>query len=231
MSLPVDLVTPHMREALANHVLTRIVATPDLQAFELRNPARSAYWTQIIFSRAGIVILGDLRIGGRRGVIGDPYGPDWFGQPLEPDYLAGKFLERTWQPDQAAEWAARRAVELRGMGQIVTAEKLEGIGHALARADLGDEGMFVRSILQAGVRLEDGTPGYGYERGAWGWLVALQARFRATYADLLVERHMRLKSEPTSTSPATAASTPSSAAEGDPSVAALAPPAPGSPSR
>lgn len=71
---------------------------------------RSVMSCYILFTPAGIVITGDLRVE-NHGVIAPGYGKDWFAQDLEPRYLAEKFLRKDWIPQAAIEFWRDRLEE------------------------------------------------------------------------------------------------------------------------
>lgn len=65
-------------------------------------PDRSMMSCWIFFTPAGIVITGDMRPADQ-GVIALGYGLAWFGEKLDPGYLASKFLKEKWVPETAIE--------------------------------------------------------------------------------------------------------------------------------
>jgi hypothetical protein len=68
-----------------------------VQWYRLR---REHSYTDLVFLPKYIIITGDTRVKDH-GLQALGYGLDWFKKHLEPSYLAEKFLEQTWCPEQA----------------------------------------------------------------------------------------------------------------------------------
>lgn len=89
-------------DQLKNHYLEPLELGQHLQAYYLREkPGSRMMSCLIIFSPEGIIITGDLNPGRRErknGIVARGYDMGWFSRPLEPTYLAEKFLTEVWVP-------------------------------------------------------------------------------------------------------------------------------------
>lgn len=89
-------------DQLAGMTLTLVEDGKQARTFKL---ADKHTYTYLLFTHFGIVISGDTRISGN-GVIALGYGLNWFTEKLDPDYLASKFLKKTWLSERAkAYWS------------------------------------------------------------------------------------------------------------------------------
>jgi hypothetical protein len=86
------------------HELRVGVEGPKVFAFTLRRPAEWMYGVEILFTPVGIVMHGDFTPPSHRGPCG-AYMKDlaWFAAEMDPDYLAGKFLEKGWTREGAED--------------------------------------------------------------------------------------------------------------------------------
>jgi hypothetical protein len=109
-----------MREEMKDKILVPMDGGKDVQGFYLKPPQGG--WVQstmILFTKGGIVIMGDLCPGNDRrnsGVISTPgYGLDWFGKgKLSERYLCEKFLSsQVWQVEIAKKWLKEYIEEIR----------------------------------------------------------------------------------------------------------------------
>lgn len=86
------------------HELRVGVEGPKVFAFTLRRSDEWNYGVEVLFTPVGIVMHGDFTPPGNRGPCG-AYMKDlaWFAGEMDPDYLAGKFLEKQWTCEGAED--------------------------------------------------------------------------------------------------------------------------------
>ncbi|MHC4093109.1 MAG: hypothetical protein ACYSVY_23035 [Planctomycetota bacterium] len=173
----------HMREDLKDHVLEEIPAGDQLRMFLMRKPGTRIHLVQLIFSPNGIILAGDLTIGGVHGCVSSPgYDVAWFGTKKSERYLCEKFLvnQSEWDRDACLEgiryWyedddegPPPEVQEILDEQPPYLADNPDAMYDALARA---------------GVDLGDGVPGFDYPRADAGWLCAVQERFAELYQEL-----------------------------------------------
>ena len=196
----------HMVDALKDHVLEEIPSGERLRVFEMHRPGSHFYFLQIVFSPSGIVLMGDLTIGGRRGIVGDAYPLDWFAGKLEEDYLCSKFLHEEWQREVAIKWVRSHIkdieagehddvvekrvrfpsvpIEEKRRDHIAVWEELE---RDLAACSVEDAITFGGELQHRGYDFDD-LPGMDYPLADAGWLVAVQKKFSELYPKLVVAR-------------------------------------------
>lgn len=99
-----DYIRPHMRKALAGHMLTCLVSTDEVHIYRMARPGVRAYCVLLAFTPEGIFIQGDVALGRDRGGIGTPVykSLEWFAGQLSADYLCSKFLSKAWQREVAS---------------------------------------------------------------------------------------------------------------------------------
>jgi hypothetical protein len=198
-------VSPEVAAMFSKHELTRVSTDPE--AYYLHEPGamkagrlvQRAQSTYILFTKEGIVVMGDL-CPGRNGVISNlGYGVEWFSGRLSEDYLCSKFLDqslnkegfRTWLEGRLGDEQRERAdvIDKREDDenrQVAKHERnIEGLKQALR--DVNDDSILeaVREsiLLELGEYQGDGQ-GYDYEPREAGHLCAIQQRFAALYAKL-----------------------------------------------
>lgn len=148
-----SVVMKHMRETLRDHVLEEIPAGERIKAFYIKEPGTRMGSSLILFTPEGIAIMGDLTPGrGAMSVYG--YGLSWFASELGEDYLCGKFLEKEWVPEYAADYCRWMAKEVR-KGQYDDDEFLKVRKLANERANLGHDLVLLRKDLHGAVEGED----------------------------------------------------------------------------
>jgi hypothetical protein len=150
-------IEPHMTEALARHELTELPSTEQLRHFRLARPGTGNLSLNIVFGPFGIVLAGDLTIGGPHGCVGGcGKSVGWFAGQLSEGYLCEKFFRRQWQAEAAVETLA-----------VIIGELEDGT--------MGVEGMH-DAFIEAGFATDE-LPGMDYPRADAGWLCAVQKRF------------------------------------------------------
>jgi len=157
-----------------DHVVEVVVETEAVQVYELRErPDTNVNAVQIAFTPWGIGITGDLCPGkDNRGVWSRcRYGRDWFIGASSADYLAGKFLEQTWDEDRARE-------ELRWHAKEEDDRKRKAAYNEVAGSFWNNEHELYQEMVDARLDVDDGVPGCGYDEGDVAMLVSLQARLR-----------------------------------------------------
>ncbi len=125
-----EYVKDFMRDAFKDHRLRELFRNEHMAAFRMRNPKRGHYWADVYFSQGAIVILGDLRITDRPGIVGvvGPEAEEWFGGKLgglEPEYLASKFLE----PKPRSPKSKTRAAWENSVGWLAAAQQAFSMRH------------------------------------------------------------------------------------------------------
>jgi len=90
--------------AFERHELRVDVEGPKVFAFTLRRPDEWMYGVEILCTPVGIVMHGDFTPPSHRGPCG-AYMKDlaWFAAEMGADYLAGKFLKKTWTREAALD--------------------------------------------------------------------------------------------------------------------------------
>lgn len=102
-------------DQLKDAVVEPLEVGEKVRSYYLRRfPGKRMMSTLIVFTPEGIILTGDLRPA-QRGCMTMEYGLTWFCSELEPRYLAGKFLEKKWQPAKAMEWLESHIKDLRAI--------------------------------------------------------------------------------------------------------------------
>jgi hypothetical protein len=182
----------------------------ETEVFLLRKyPESHDMSTWLIFGPWGTIITGDLRPSGH-GSIAPGYGRAWFSCELEPDYLAGKFLEKKWVPESAIEsWKEQAELqkteedenEARFTWRVAyedleNATKGDAMLKLLGRPDLFETGQLLYDNLpEYSYKGHWHTPfdgesiegGHDYLEGEIGWLSAIQRKFSELYPALIKE--------------------------------------------
>jgi hypothetical protein len=154
-----------------------------LRAYYLKPPqggrAQSCY---LIFSREGIVIMGDW-CPRQHGVISYwGYNEGWFAGQLSRSYIAQKFLQRSWQPEQGHGQLNERILDARRSDAITKEAAREALDKL---SEITPEYLSAHEAHQiftdAGLSdFED--LGYGYDPVDLDLLQAIQIRFAACKA-------------------------------------------------
>lgn len=171
-------IEPHMTEALARHELTELPSTEQLRHFRLARPGTGNLSLNIVFGPFGIVLAGDLTIGGPHGCVGGcGKSVGWFAGQLSEGYLCEKFFRRKWQAEAAAETLSHPSHMdyLKDEATDEDREELAAIISELEDGTMGVEGMH-DAFIEAGFATDE-LPGMDYPRADAGWLCAVQQRF------------------------------------------------------
>lgn len=186
---------------LRDHYLDPLEIGEQVKSFYLRRkPDSRMMSTLLIFSPEGIVITGDL-CPANGGVIAPGYGLDWFSKPLQPRYLAEKFLKEKWVPmafskavrDYICDQFQSRTLSIKRypwrIGHYVVDNWTEGraLLHLVNHGELIESPHTAYDNLPAFRREGMGwycpfdseflSPGYDYDPAELGWLAAIQRRF------------------------------------------------------
>ena len=167
-----------------NHRLTTLIDTDVVSSYLLLDPTREGglmMSTKLIFTNQLVIVTGDLRPG-RRGVISDAgYGRGWFSRRLPPDYLAEKFLERSYHPNKAKRDVLGMAPENEfGYTGVEITRMLKVMENEWdwmfdTSAQLYD------SLSGIVPDMWDFGFGHGYSETDYSWLSAINRRFSETY--------------------------------------------------
>lgn len=117
------------------HELRVDVDGPRVFAFTLRRPDEWVNGVEILCTPVGIVMHGDFTPPSNRGPCG-AYMKDlvWLAAEMNADYLAGKFLEKTWTHEGAEDHVRDNIENLRqGVTYFNTADNGEERDDVLAR--------------------------------------------------------------------------------------------------
>lgn len=135
-----------------DHVLTLLCQSEDghSRVYQCAKPGTLVRSFSVSFGPHGIAIMGDY-CPCRNGACSERKSFNWFASQMKYDYLASKFLQRTWNPRKALE----SFEELIHEGQIPK-EELENVSEFV----FDEEDDFWRVIAKYGIALDD-------ERGWW----------------------------------------------------------------
>lgn len=180
--------TSKQARSLEEHELTVLAENGQVQVYRLARPGTNNLSVQLVFSRAGISIFGDLIIGpnGKGIASREVTSPQWFSGVLNAYYLCEKFLHDVWSADRATASLKEEIAEAEDHGYSP-----EMVKHLQSVLDhLGDDSNrhgFHDSLTDVpeGEHYEtaDGIPGYGYDPSDVAWLVAVQATFRELWTE------------------------------------------------
>lgn len=196
----------HMPDALKHHVLTVVCDTEDVKVYKMHRPGDSAYRVQITFSPEGIAIQGDVGLGPNQGGIctmTGGYGVGWFGREQSEGYLCSKFMVKQWQ--RRVVTRDLRAYQRDALAELQDAtdggadeEEIEGLkevsdawSHLVSFWDEDDTSD--KELHEEGSQRIPDFWDYGigmdYPLADAGWLVAIQQRFAALYAETRERKH------------------------------------------
>ena len=176
-------IEPHMREALAGHVLCPVLDSGDFTAFHLKRVGEGRMMsTLIVFTPEGIVIQGDLTPERNGTVSNYGYGLGWFCGQLGEDYLCSKFLEKKFVPEFAMRGLRYEILQQRRDGYLEK-DKARELWDSMRWLDdpISPERTYKFWTDELRNDSGEGCPGYGYEPGEAGWLCAIQQRFSELY--------------------------------------------------
>ncbi len=178
-------VEPHMMESLKDHVLEQVLDTEKFQAFFMKRPGDGRMMSTLItFTPEGIVIQGDLRPGRNGNVSCGGYGLGWFRGRLSEDYLAEKFLDKSWYPEVAAADLRQYLKEVADGNETAKPGDVEEIQDLIRRCEDGDLGH--ESFRDAWELIYkdwdwEWSLGWGYKPDEHMWLCAIQWKFAELY--------------------------------------------------
>lgn len=175
-----SLIEPHMTVALAGHWLVKLADANGVLIYRMERFGTRTHSLLLLFTPEGIVLVGDLRFTDERGLISQfGYGLDWWTGEMSEDYLCGKFLTKTWQPELLLRNLRERA------GDPEEPENMRRMFDSLIETlagGVGDFGDTAERARQLGVEPESlRAMGTAYDSVAAGWLCAVQRRFRELY--------------------------------------------------
>lgn len=174
-------IEPHMREALAEHVLETVLESEKISAYYLKRPGQGRMMsTLILFTPEGIVLQGDLTPGQNGNVSALGYGRGWFSGRLSGGYLCEKFLNKVFRPDKAKRAIKEDIIEQRRDGSI-TKDRARELWNDMPDGDEHDGRLFYEFYMDELGRDGCDFPAYGYDLAEAGWLCAIQERFAALY--------------------------------------------------
>jgi hypothetical protein len=178
--------TQYMIERWSQHKLTRHAADPSgtLTAYYLKAPkhgrAQSCY---LIFSVEGIVIMGDW-CPKQNGVISCyGYSEGWFAGQLSRSYIAEKFLQKSWQPEQGYEQLRQRILEGRRWDSITKEAARDAFDALLAEESSHLSADRAYKIFSDAGLSDFEDIGHGYDPVDVDLLQAIQIRFAQCKAE------------------------------------------------
>jgi hypothetical protein len=167
-------------ESMKDHVLERISS----ETYLMRKPGTMMFCVYLSFLPFGTVIAGDF-CPGRHGVISSNwrYGLEWFSGRLGAGYLAEKFLSDVFTKERAVLKAKNWLLHTPEDEQADWGEGWSQFYQSIIRQqdDIYGPDTIIRLADDAGVILDDGCPGYGYDIGDQADLVAIQRKFSELY--------------------------------------------------
>ncbi len=142
----------------------------------------------LVFTPENIVITGDLHPGWHGIISAAGYGLDWFCRNLDPDYLAGKFLESgVWEEDRARAELQRYISEQAGEAWCQrdrwTIKRLKALRDMLRTCPwiYENDQTWYDAVSEHISDLWDHGQFWGYPSADYMWLAAIQRRFREAY--------------------------------------------------
>ncbi len=158
----------------ANHILTVELDTENYKAYMLRaKPGERMNGVLLLFCPEGIVITGDHGPDINGCISSRTCGLDWFRTTMDGEYLCGKFLDKVWVPEYAAQC-------LREYAEDSDQDKDEMLDLA-RRIEEDDMSMFdfyneMKDIAYSYLT-DGGSIGYTYDWIVRTKLIAIQRRF------------------------------------------------------
>ena len=181
-------VTDTLRETLAGLDLVPHAMDPAhrLSSYYLMRPGSRMGSVYLLFTGEGIVLMGDY-CPAQNGVISClGYGEGWFSERLGEDYLASKFLQKVWVPEQGAEALCYDLLHARRHDRLTKAdarEAFDAVTEAVADYALTAERAYT---IHGDAGLSDFEGGMGYEPHEMALLCAIQQRFAEAKAALVL---------------------------------------------
>ena len=127
---------------MSGHVLVPLLNESGFCAYKMWKPGTNILSTLITFTPCGIVLQGDLTPE-RNGSASRGYGEEWFSGDLYPDYLAEKFLQKRWVPEEALKKFRRYLEEVRDEGGLTPSGRIvdDDLISEATKGDLCDLGV------------------------------------------------------------------------------------------
>lgn len=171
----------------SEHSLKVISEDEPLRVYQLRDPKTGALGgCYVIETPCNMAITGDLSPGHNGVFSNTSYSVEWFSRPHGPQYLAEKFLTKSWQPELAAETLrdpgsgiAVWAKEVFDHEKYVkTMAALEALSVDIDCGDNASPDDIYRELSDLGI--DDAwefSVGWGYDPRDYGLLSAIHRRF------------------------------------------------------
>lgn len=166
-----------------DHYLDPLVEDGPVKAFYLRKDESRMFSVLLLFSPEGISIVGDSAPGENYSVhTFPPYSLKWFIGKFDKEYLAEKFLRKTWNEDDVEEWFKYELEETKKHveeGEEGLGDRLEAIEDILSRGAFAIHEVY-EAWKDAASDSED-FPGNTYNRHDVEQLSSIQRRFAELY--------------------------------------------------
>lgn len=189
-------------ESFAAHELRVLGENFEVQAYRLQRSGSTVRLVDVVCTRVGVVLAGDLDLGGTGAVVAHGYDLLWFTSDLEPDYLASKFLHTQWTAEAVERHIRGNIEHLRE--QVTYAYEADDGRHTprdevlarcarLERMVDAEEGLGspqeYDSVWSSEWEEDDGDhewvyPCYDYDPLELATLAAVHARFRALWLQM-----------------------------------------------
>ncbi len=166
-----------------DHRLIKVEDTDQVKIFALvKDAAQPDQWflsTRVIFHKGLIAITGDYRPGSTAATCCLGYGVDWFMSDHHWQYLASKFLQKSWQPDVLQEKLLTYADQVEHDAQV-DLDCVAGLPSVDATFELGE----FHDLIVAAERAANYADGQRVGAGAVYPHIRQNAKETAARADL-----------------------------------------------
>lgn len=193
----------HYDKMFSGHeTLVEIACTDFVRCWRMeRKPGTRAYMVQITSTPEGIAIQGDTIPGhDHHGALTNAGGLAWFVSESDPDYLAGKFLTKTWVREEAEQHIRDLISKLTRMGVEDDNDDAREVAMELrqaARSNPFDDivsytkafGETLTLVIGAGrftdplIDFDEAYPSLAYRPSEVAMLSAIQKRFRTLFLE------------------------------------------------
>jgi len=181
-------------ESVSEEFKSHIISPAKVQAYRLHCPSQGGIFScTIVFTDAGISILGDITPERNGSCTARAYGKNWFARAKSPQYLAEKFLTERFVPQYAAaelrcedSWMRE---QIRDDHSIDDARKkqifqeLEDLANSVEDGSLEPVAL-INGLSDLGFECDEGVPGWDYCPREVGILAAIQQAFARLYAEM-----------------------------------------------
>jgi hypothetical protein len=193
--MPYGVIIKRRREwmgALEDRQLIQVVHEPDVQVYMLKKPDRGRMGsTQLVFTKEGIVIMGDLCPGLNGCISAYGYGINWFAGQLGGSYLGEKFLAKGFHPEAAADemrdpnhWIHGDPDDADDPEAVAELERdIDELCTKLQEGECSHEGLY-DWMIEHGIDTADGTAGWCYDPHDLGMLCEIQRVFSSKYKEI-----------------------------------------------